>query len=233
LARIVSPAIAERLIADGTCDMVAMVRANIADPDLPSKLAAGRVRDVRPCVGDSTGCIDRIINGEPMRCIYNPASGREREWATIDRAPVSRRVLVVGGGPAGLEAARVASQRGHQVTLFERADELGGAVRVTARQPGREEMGRIGRWLAEQVRALGVDVRLKTAATLENVRAERPDVVILATGARGVEPAARPGTLPVVSAWAVLNGDVEAGRNVLVVYHTGQQAGCAVAELVA
>ena len=233
LARIVSPAIAERLIADGVCDMVAMVRANIADPDLPSKLASGRARDIRPCVGDSTGCIDRIIEGEPMRCIYNPAIGREREWATIDRAAVPRRVLVIGGGPAGLEAARVAALRGHRVTLFERADELGGAARVTARQPGREELIRIARWLGDQVRALGVDVRLATEATLERVRAERPDVVILATGARPVEPPVRPGTVPVVSASAVLSGDVEAGRNVLVVDHTGQQAGCAVAELVA
>ena len=233
LARIVSPAIAERLIADGVCDMVAMVRANIADPDLPSKLASGRARDIRPCVGDSTGCIDRIIEGEPMRCIYNPAIGREREWATIDRAAVPRRVLVIGGGPAGLEAARVAALRGHRVTLFERADELGGAARVTARQPGREELIQIARWLGDQVRALGVDVRMATEATLERVRAERPDVVILATGARPVEPPVRPGTVPVVSASAVLSGDVEAGRNVLVVDHTGQQAGCAVAELVA
>ena len=234
LARIVSPIIAERLIAEGTCDMVAMVRANIADPDLPSKIAAGRAQDIRPCVGDSTGCIDRIIEGEPMRCIYNPVVGREREWSMPDRAPVPRRVLVVGAGPGGLEAARVLAQRGHDVTLFERAAELGGSVRVTARQPGREELIGIARWLADQVRALHVDVRLETEATLENVRAERPDVVILATGARPVEPAGRGKTLPaVVSAWAILSGEVETGRNVVIIDHTGQQIGCAVGELVA
>jgi 2,4-dienoyl-CoA reductase-like NADH-dependent reductase (Old Yellow Enzyme family)/thioredoxin reductase len=235
LARIVNPALAERLVAEGVCDLVAMVRANIAEPDLVRKIAGGRVRDIRPCVGDSTGCIDRIIEGEPMRCIYNPTIGREREWGALDQAAVSRRVLVIGGGPAGLEAARVAAQRGHRVVLLEGEAELGGAVRLTARQPGREELIRIAHWLGEQAQAAGVDIRLNTTATVDRARAEEPDVVILATGARPHEPdggrvASSP---PVVSAWAVLGGHVPVGRNVVVIDHTGQQIGCAVAELAA
>jgi dimethylglycine catabolism A len=235
LARIVSPALAERLLAEGVCDLVAMVRANIAEPDLVRKLAAGRARDVRPCVGDSTGCIDRIIEGEPMRCIYNPTVGREREWGTLDLVAVPRRVLVIGGGPAGLEAARVAAQRGHHVVLFERQGELGGGVLLTARQPGREEMLGIARWLADQAQAAGVDIRLNSEATVDTARAVRPDVVLLATGARRRDPDGTAGaTLPlVVSASAVLGGAVDVGRNVLVVDHTGQQIGCAVAELAA
>src|SRR5205814_169495 len=90
LARIVDPFLAEELIASGTCDLVAMVRANIADPDLPNKLAEGRPEDVRPCVGDSTACIDRILEGEPLRCIYNPSIGREQEWGDLPRAAVSK-----------------------------------------------------------------------------------------------------------------------------------------------
>jgi 2,4-dienoyl-CoA reductase-like NADH-dependent reductase (Old Yellow Enzyme family)/thioredoxin reductase len=235
LARIVNPAIAERLVADGVCDLVAMVRANIAEPDLVRKLATGRVRDIRPCVGDSTGCIDRIINGEPMRCIYNPTIGREQEWGTLDQAAVPRRVVVIGGGPAGLEAARVAAQRGHRVVLFEAQAELGGAVRLTARQPGREEMLRIATWLGDQAQAAGVGIRLNTSATVDRVRAEQPDVVILATGARSHEPEVveSAASLPVVSASAVLGGQVEVGKNIVVIDHTGQQIGCAVAELAA
>jgi len=234
LARIVNPRLAERLIAEGTCDMVAMVRANIADPDLARKLAEGRLDDIRPCVGDSTACIDRILDGEPMRCIYNPTIGRETQWGATARAPVARRVVVVGGGPAGLEAARVAAERGHGVVLFEREGDLGGNALVTAKQPGREEMIGIATWLARQVRAQGVDVRLHTEATLADVTVERPDVVILATGARSPEPDSfgPEAGIPVVSAWAVLSGTVKPGRRVLVIDHTGQQMGCAVAERV-
>ena len=234
LARIVDPGEADRLIADGVCDLVAMVRANIADPELPRKAAEGRLEDVRPCVGDSTACIDRIIDGRPLRCIYNPVVGREREWGEMDRVQVARAVLVIGGGPAGLEAARVAALRGHRVRLLERGPELGGNALVTARQPGREEMIGIPRWLARQVHRLGVEVRLDTEATSEAVLAARPDVVIVATGATATEPAvqaARAG-LPVVSAWSVVSGGVQPGRNALVIDHTGKQLGCAVAEMV-
>ena len=235
LARIVDPRLADRLIAEGSCDMVAMVRANIADPDLALKVMEGRPDDVRPCVGDSTSCIDRILDGEPLRCIYNPIIGREAEWGQMDRAAVARKVVVVGGGPAGLEAARVAAARGHQVVLFERANELGGNALLTARQPGREEMIGIPRWLAAQVHQLGVDVRLGAEATAETVLAERPEFVVIATGTTPSEPAEQPrdAGIPIVSAWSVLSGAVTPGERVLVVDHTGKQIGCAVAEMVA
>jgi NADPH-dependent 2,4-dienoyl-CoA reductase/sulfur reductase-like enzyme len=140
--------------------------------------------------------------------------------------------VVIGGGPAGLEAARVAAERGHRVTLFERSGELGGNALVTARQPGREEMLGIPRWLAAEVRRLGVEVRLNVQARAAPVLAERPDAVVLATGATPTEPAADGAGIPVVSAWSVLSGSVQPGRSVLVVDHTGMQTGCAVAELV-
>jgi thioredoxin reductase len=146
---------------------------------------------------------------------------------------VARDVLVIGGGPAGLEAARVAALRGHRVRLLERGRELGGNALLTARQPGREEMIGIARWLARQVQVLGVEVRLDTEAAGETVLAARPDVVIVATGATPTEPAAQArASLPVVSAWSVVSGRVPPGRNALVIDHTGKQLGCAVAEMV-
>jgi 2,4-dienoyl-CoA reductase-like NADH-dependent reductase (Old Yellow Enzyme family) len=235
LCRIVDPRMAERLVAEGACDLVAIVRATLADPDIASKAAEGRFDDIRPCVGANSGCVDRIIAGGQARCIYNPIIGREAAWGQMDRAAVVRKVVVVGGGPAGLEAARVAAERGHRVVLFERTRELGGAALLMARKPGREELGGIPRWLAGQVKKLGVDVRLATEASPEAVVAERPDVVILATGARDTAPtpSAAEAGLPVVSARAVLGGEAPPGRNVLIVDHFGYDTGCAVAELAA
>jgi hypothetical protein len=236
LGRIVSPILADRLIADGTCDMVAMVRATIADPDIGRKLIQGRVSDIRPCVGNNTSCIDRTLDGGPMRCIHNSTIGREGEWGLdLGKSPKPGIIVVVGGGPAGMEAARVAAERGHRVTLLERSGELGGAATDTARQPGREELIGIVRWLVGQLEKLEVDVRLSMPATLNEIRRARPDYLVLATGARDSEPVEATPTagVPVVSAWAVINGQAAVGRNVLVIDHFGKQLGCAVAELVA
>lgn len=235
VGRIIDPRMADQLIASGICDLVAMVRATIADPDLVKKAAAGRLDEIRPCVGASSGCIDRILQDEEARCIYNPIIGHEREWGEMDRAKLSRRVVVIGGGPGGLEAARVAATRGHTVILLERARRLGGAVLDMARKPGREELGGIAAWLSSEVLRLGVDVRLKTEASVANVLREKPEVVILASGARDAAPhvdGQRIGAR-VISAWAAIREPAALGHHVVVVDEFGQDLGCAVAELVA
>jgi 2,4-dienoyl-CoA reductase-like NADH-dependent reductase (Old Yellow Enzyme family) len=235
LARIVDPEMAEELIARGECDLIAIVRAMFADPDWVNKAAAGRLDDIRRCVGASSGCIDRIQLGEEARCIYNPATGREREWGVLPRAAASRKVVVVGGGPGGLEAARVAAERGHQVTLLEAGDQLGGAALDLAKKPGRGELIGIPRWLAGQVVKLGVAVRLGHEATVDDIVALRPDVVVLATGAvDGELPSTqRSGGPTITSAWSVVRSQVSPGQRVVIIDHLGQDLGCAVAELVA
>ena len=235
LCRIVDPRHADQLIAEGSCDVVAMVRATLADPDIANKAAEGRFDDIRPCVGANTGCVDRIIAGGQARCIYNPIIGHEQQWGSLPKADVPRRIVIVGGGPAGLEAARVASQRGHRVVLIERASMLGGTALLVARKPGRAELGGIPRWLVGQVEKLGVEIQLDTPATVERILAEQPDAVVLATGARDTAPSTdlSEANIPVATAWTVLDGTVKPGCNVLVVDHSGSDTGCAVAELVA
>lgn len=181
--RITEPATAEAALQRGDADLVGMTRALIADPDLPAKALAGEPEEIRRCTGANEGCIGRLYQGLPIRCVQNPLIGREDELDAMPPAAASRRIVVVGGGPAGMEAARVAAMRGHHVILFEQAAALGGQVRTAAMAPGRAEYGRSIAWLARQVHKLGVDIRLQTQASPELVLAERPDAAVLATGA--------------------------------------------------
>jgi mycofactocin system FadH/OYE family oxidoreductase 2 len=182
---IVDPSMAAQLLADGVADAIEMTRALIADPELPRKLRAGRLHDVRPCILCNQDCVVRSVQNPRLSCVHNPAAGYEQhdEFAPLVLARAPRRVLVAGGGPAGLEAARVAALRGHRVTLYERADRLGGALRLAAAAPGRDRLALAVDWLEEQVRALGVRVETGVRVTPERVRADAPDVVIVATGA--------------------------------------------------
>src|SRR5712692_8656566 len=174
--------IARRLAAAGQVDVVGMTRALIADPDLPRKAREGRLDDIRTCVGANEGCIDRIYQGKAVTCVQNPATGREGELGDLGKASVAKKVVVVGGGVAGLEAARMAAVRGHRVVLFEKTAQLGGQVLLAARAPARAEYAGIDRFLVAQVRKLGVNVRLAVEATASAALEERPDAVIVATG---------------------------------------------------
>ena len=187
-ARIVEPSMAEAALWRGDADLIGMTRSLIADPDMPNKALAGEPDEIRLCTGANEGCIGRLFQGLPIRCVQNPLIGHENEFDILEPAPTPRRVLVIGGGPAGMEAARVAAERGHLVTLFERSQTLGGQVRTAALAPNRAEYGRAITWLARQVAKLKVDVRLGTEATVEAILAEQPEAVIVATGATPRSP---------------------------------------------
>lgn len=181
----IEPEEADALIARGGADFVAMARKLLADPALPRKLAEHRAEDVRPCIYCYT-CVGRIFLNRTSACAVNPTSGREFE-VEVRTAERPRRVLIVGGGPAGMEAARIAAQRGHRVTLCERAGELGGALRLST--VVNNENGRLIRWQEAQLRRHGVDVQLDTALDAAGVEALAPDVALIAVGARRERPA--------------------------------------------
>ena len=231
-SRIVDPVHADSIVAAGHVDVVGMTRALIADPDLPRKARESRLDDIRTCVGANEGCIDRIYQGKPVTCIQNPATGRELELADVHAATKPKRVVVVGGGVAGLEAARMAAARGHHVVLFEEAAELGGQVLLAARAPARAEYAGIVSFLVAQVRKLGVNVRLALKATPSEILAERPDAVVVATGSHPYIPLV-PGCdgKHVVTDRDVLAGEATVGTNVVVVDDVHTQEALSTAEL--
>ncbi|MEB6335374.1 dimethylglycine demethylation protein DgcA [Serratia rhizosphaerae] len=212
---------AQRILEQGYVDFVGMTRAHIADPHLIAKIKLNQVDQIRQCVG-ANYCIDRQYMGLDVLCIQNAATSREYmglpHSITKSEGP-QRKVVVIGGGPGGMEAARVAAERGHQVTLLERGAELGGQVSIAARAPQRDQMAGITRWLAMELQRLGVAIQLNTEADAATVRDLRPDVCILATGGRpfleqNPEWGADDGR--VVSSWDILTGAVEPGKNVLI-----------------
>jgi len=232
-AKIPDVATARHAIASGKLDMVGMTRAHMADPHLVRKVIEGREDDIRPCVG-ANYCLDRIYQGGMALCLHNPATGRELEQPqTITPALVQKRVTIVGTGPAGMEAARVAAERGHAVTVFEAADQPGGQIRLTALQERRREMISIIRWRFEQCEKRGVDFRFNTFADAGTVHATRPDEVIIATGGLPHTGVLRAGNDLVCSAWDILSGDVKPGSNVLIFDDAGDHAGLQAADLIA
>ena len=232
-ARIQDVATARHAIATGKVDMIGMTRAHMTDPHIVRKIVAGLEDTIRPCVG-ANYCLDRIYQGGAAYCIHNPATGRELFMPhDISVGTVRRKVVVIGAGPAGLEAARVAAERGHEVVVIEASSQAGGQVRLTARSPRRQEMIGIIDWRMEQCRARGVQFRFDTVAEEADVLAERPDVVVIATGGFPHTEVLESGNDLVTSTWDVLSGNAALRGRVLLFDDAGDHAALQAAEIIA
>jgi len=235
--RINDPHLAEKILADGQADMIGMVRALICDPELPNKAKEGRPDDIRHCIACNQGCMGRVGLGHSLGCIHNPAVGEEKKLGvgTLQSCERPKKVVIVGAGPAGLEAARVAALRKHNVILFEKNEEAGGQNIIAGKGAGRQEITGVTRWLISQVEKLDIELRLGVVANEETVLRERPDTVVVATGSIPKEkPFPGEYAAPdVVNAPQILNGDVETGQSVLFIDLDGHHQATGTAELLA
>ncbi|MCX2698565.1 NADH:flavin oxidoreductase [Ochrobactrum chromiisoli] len=231
--RIQDVATARYAIAEGKVDMIGMTRAHLADPHIVRKILEKREHDIRPCVG-ANYCLDRIYQGGMALCIHNPASGREETMPhSVPKGDVEKKVVIVGAGPAGLEAARVAGERGHRVVVMEAAAKAGGQILLTAQSPRRREMLGIADWRLAQCEQLGVEIRYNVWADSDTVLSEDPDVVIIATGGLPHTDVLVEGNELVCSAWDIISGDIKPGTDVLIYDDAGDHVALQAAEIIA
>ena len=215
VGRITDPVVAEDILAKNQADMVGMTRANLCDPELPNKAREGRLDEIRRCIGCNEGCLGRNAEALPITCALNPSAGREKEME-ITPAPVKKRVMVIGAGIAGMEAARVAALRGHSVSLYDKDGQLGGQLQIAAKAPGRQDMAEPVRYYEYQFKLLGVDVHLGSAVDGRIVAEAKPDAVIVATGGLPAPATFAGADQPnVVQARDVLGGEAQAGKRVV------------------
>ena len=217
VGRINDPMMAETIIASGKADFVAIGRGSLADPELPNKAAAGKFDEINYCIGCLQGCVGNLFRGNPGGCLVNPVTGRESEFI-LKPVDKKKKVFVAGGGPAGMEAARVAAQRGHEVHLYEKSDKLGGQYLIGAIPPNKGEVDMFLAWQQNQLRKYNVNVHFNTELTVEIVEKEAPDAVIVATGGEPIVPDIPGKDKPnVVHANDVLLGNVNVGHRVIVI----------------
>jgi mycofactocin system FadH/OYE family oxidoreductase 2 len=234
--RINDPALAERVLADGQADMIGVVRGQIADPDFARKAREGKVDEIRFCIACNQNCYGRVGLNRSIGCIQNPAVGEEategERWLKPTRN--RKRVMVVGGGPAGMWAAKTAALRGHEVSLYEAGDKLGGQVLLAAKGAGRDEFGVLVRNERGWLDRLGVDVILETTVTADTVREAAPDAVIVATGSRPKTCPVAGGDGPAVAnVWQALSGEAELGESIVLIDYDGHHQATATAETLA
>ena len=215
--RINDPQTARQLIADGMCDIVAMGRSLIADPQMPRKAQEGREKDIVHCIACAQGCFDNLFKLKPVECLCNPKAGYEKD-AVVARTAKPQKVMVIGGGAAGMSAALAAAEKGHNVTLYEKDDRLGGQLYLAGSPPGREEFAELASDLAQQVALSNIKLRLSQPVDESVIKTESPDAVILSTGSEPVSPPVTGTDLPhVVQSWDVLSDNVITGRRVVII----------------
>lgn len=232
--RINQPQIAEQVLAQGAADMCGMTRALISDPEMSRKAEAGALDDIRACVACNQACIGHMLNACPISCIQHPETGRELTYGAPVPADSARKIMVVGGGPAGLKAAAIAAARGHQVTLYEKSHHLGGQVNLAQLLPGRSEFGGVTANLLREVTKAGVVIRLQTPVTVVLVENETPDAIILATGGVSLPPTVEGADeAHVVTAWQVLEGRANVGARAVIADWRCDWVGLGIAERLA
>jgi len=231
--RINQPQIAEQVLATGSADMCGMTRAMIADPEMANKAKAGKTDDIRACIGCNQACIGHFQLGLSISCIQHPETGRELEYAEKPLAAVRKKIIVVGGGPAGLKAAAVAAERGHEVHLHEREAQTGGQTRLAQLLPRRAEFGGIATNLTAEAERHGAIIHRRSEMTREMLVAERPDVVILATGSRPHAPPFEGEAAQIVHVADILAGRATTGQKVVVYDWMGDWGGSGIAEKLA
>ncbi len=230
VGRILTPEFANEAIEKELVDLVAIGRGLVADPNWPIKAMEGRTDEICPCVGCNQGCIDFLMQGRPITCLINPEVGKEKEFAVPSGK--SKKVFVIGAGPGGLEATRRLAKRGHKVTLYEKNEELGGQLRLAAMPPAKEELFKALRYLTNEVKRLGVEIKKGKEITSDDIIKAQPEVVIIATGSKPINSGlAGLDQANVVSVEKVLENKINLGSKVVIL--GGGNTGCEVADYIA
>lgn len=223
---------ASKILSDGKADMIGMVRALIADPDFPNKIAENRSEDIRACIGCNQACVGHRLTHHAISCIQNPVTGRELEFKP-QPIHTKRLVWIIGGGPGGMKAAVTAANQGHKVLLYEKQSKLGGQVNLAERLPGRSEFGGVTTNLMSELDRSSVEICLASSADQDALHTIAPDVVIVSTGAVPRLPEVEVTDIQLLTAWSVIAGEKPAGQNVVIADWSSDWAGLGVAQMLA